>query len=147
VCLCYMDFVSGSNIEFYNNAVYSRNRLNGHCMRQIASSTCTSSLSLFRYIWVLIKHCTSLWWPKPPRFVVVGTNYTQQLQLFSKKNLWNEKVAKDPKSSQIQILERTDSQKTQKVAKYKFWNELTLKRAKLWVLAPKEIIWQPLSAV
>jgi len=54
VCLCSMDFVSGSNIEILNNAVYSRNRFNGHCMRQVARSTCTSSLSLFRYIWVLI---------------------------------------------------------------------------------------------
>ena len=45
VCLYSVDFVSGSN---------SRNRFNGHCMRQVARSTCTSSLSLFRYIWVLI---------------------------------------------------------------------------------------------
>jgi len=32
-------------------------------MRQVARSTCTSSLSLFRYIWVLIKHHTTVWWP------------------------------------------------------------------------------------
>ena len=59
VCLCSMDFVSGSNIEIQNNAVYNRNRFNGHCMRQVVRSTCTSSLSLFRYIWVL-KHYTTV---------------------------------------------------------------------------------------
>jgi len=86
-------------------------------MRQVARSTCTSSLSLFRYIWVLIKHCTTVWWPTS-RFMVAGTSYTYHSQLFSKKNLWNEKVAKEPKSSQIQILEPTASQKSQI---YVFW--------------------------
>ena len=32
-------------------------------MKQVARSTCTSFLSLFRYIWVLIKHYTTVWWP------------------------------------------------------------------------------------
>jgi len=63
VCLCFMDFVSGSNIEISNNAVHSSNRFNGHCMRQVARSICTSSPYLFRYIWVLIKHYTTVWWP------------------------------------------------------------------------------------
>jgi len=35
------------------------------------------------------------------RFMVAGTSYTHHSQLFSKKNLWNEKAAKEPKSSQI----------------------------------------------
>jgi len=63
VCLCSMNFVSGSNIEIFKNAAHSRNRFNGQCMRQVARSACTSYLSLFRYIWVLIKHCTIVWWP------------------------------------------------------------------------------------
>ena len=37
------------------NAMHSRNRFTGHCMGQIARSTCTSSLSLCRYSWVLIR--------------------------------------------------------------------------------------------
>jgi len=65
-------------------------------MRQVERSTCTSSLSLFRYIW----HYTTVWWTTS-RFMVAGTSYTHHSQLFSKKNLWNEKVAKQPKSSQI----------------------------------------------
>jgi len=44
--------------------------------------------------------------------MVAGTSYTHHLQLFSKKNLWNEKVAKEPKSSQIKILKATVSQKS-----------------------------------
>jgi len=40
-------------------------------------------------------------------------SYTHHSQLFSKKNLWNEKFAKEPKSSQIKILEPTVSQKSQ----------------------------------
>ena len=61
VCLCSIDFVSGSNIENWNNAVCSRNKFNGHCLWQVARSTCTSSLSLFRYMWVLTKHDTTVW--------------------------------------------------------------------------------------
>jgi len=34
-------------------------------------------------------------------FLVAGTSYTHYLLFFSKKNLWNEKVAKEPKSSEI----------------------------------------------
>ena len=87
VCLYSVDFVSGSN---------SRNRFNGHCMRQVARSTCTSSLSLFRYIWVLLKHYTTVWWPNS-RFMVAGTSYMHHSQLFSKKNLWNEMLQKSQK--------------------------------------------------
>jgi len=62
--------------------------------------------------------------------MVAGTNSTRHSQLFSKKSLWNEKVAKGPKSSQIKILEPSASQKSQ-ISVF---------------LAPKEPIWQP-SAV
>jgi len=51
-------------------------------------------------IWMLIRHYTAVWWPTS-RFMVAGTSYTHYSQLFSKKKLWNEKVAKEPKSSQI----------------------------------------------
>jgi len=44
--------------------------------------------------------------------MVAGTSYTHHSQLFSKKNLWNKKVAEQPKSSQI--------------AKQKFWSQLFL---------------------
>jgi len=90
--------------------VHSRNRFNGKCMRQVARSTCTSSLSLIRYIWTLIKHYTTVWWPTS-RFMVARTSYMHHSQLFSKKNVWNEKVAKEPESSQIKILEPTASQR------------------------------------
>jgi len=43
---------------------------------------------------------------------------THHSQLFSKKNLWNEEVAKEPKYSQIKILVPTASQKSQISA---FW--------------------------
>jgi len=92
--------------------VHIRNRFNGHCVRKVARSTCTSPLSLFRNIWMLIKHYTTVWWPTS-RFIVAGTSCTHPSQLFSKKNLWNEKVAKEPKSSQIKILEPTASKKNQ----------------------------------
>jgi len=62
---------------------YSRNRFNGHCMRQVARSTCSSSLLLCRYIWVLIKHYTTAWWPTS-HFMVAGTSYTHHSQLFRK---------------------------------------------------------------
>jgi len=112
VYLCSMDFVSDSNIEI----VYSRNIFSGHCMRQVARSTCRSSLSLFRYIWGLIKHYTTVWWPTS-RFMVAGTSYMHHTQLFSKKNLWNET--------------------SQKVAKEKFWSQLLLKRAKFLLFGSK----------
>jgi len=49
---------------------------------------------------VLSKHYTTVWW-STSRFMVAGTSYTHRSQLFSKKNLRNEKVAKVPKSIQI----------------------------------------------
>jgi len=91
--------------------------LNGHCMKQFARSTWTYCLSVFRYTWVIIKHYTTVWWPTS-RFMVAGTSYTHHSQLFSKKILLNEKVAKEPKSSQIKILKPTASQNSQI---YGFW--------------------------
>ena len=64
-----VDFVSGSN---------SRNRFNGHSMKQVARSTCISSPSLFKYIWVLIKDYTTVWWPTS-RFMMARTNYTSEM--------------------------------------------------------------------
>ena len=45
--------------------------------------------------------------------LVAGTSYMCHSQFFSKKNLWNEKVAKEPKSSQMKFLEPSASQKSQ----------------------------------
>jgi len=73
-------------------------------------------------IWVLIKHYTIEWWPTS-RFRMAGTSYTHHSQLFSKKKLWNGKVAKEPKSSHI--------------AKYKFCSQLLLKRAKFLAFGSK----------
>jgi len=54
--------------------------------------------------------------------MVAGTGYTTHSQLFKKK-LWNEKVAKEPKRSQI--------------AKQNFWSQLLLKRTKFLVFGSK----------
>jgi len=56
--------------------------------------------------------------------MVAGTSYTHHSQLSSKKNLFNEKVAKEPKSSQKD--------------KYKFWSQLLLKRAKFLFFRSKK---------
>jgi len=48
--------------------------------------------------------------------MVARTKYTRYLQLFSKKNLWNEEVANELESSQI--------------AKQKVWSQVRLTRAK-----------------
>jgi len=53
--------------------------------------------------------------------MVAGTSYMSHSQLFSNKNLWNEKVAKEPQSSQI------------KIGATCFSNE-----SNFWFLAPKE---------
>jgi len=70
-------------------------------------------------------HYTTVWWPTS-RFMVAGTSYTRHSQLLSKKNVWNEKVAKEPKSSQI-----------------KLWANCFWKKPNFWILAPKEPILQP----
>jgi len=59
----------------------------------------------------------------PLHFMVVGTRYKHYSQLFSKGNMWNEKVAKELRSS--------------KIAKQKFWIQLLLKRAKFLVFGSK----------
>jgi len=79
-------------------------------MGQDVRSTCSSSLSLYSYIWVLIStlhNCVVA----ASRFMVARTSCTCHLQLF-KKNLCNKEVAKEPKS-QIKILEPSASQKSQ----------------------------------
>jgi len=52
--------------------------------------------------------------------MVAGTSYMCHSQLFSKKNLWNEKVAKEPQ-----------------IAKQKFWSQVLLTRAKCLVFGSK----------
>jgi len=47
-----------------------------------------------------LAHCTTVSWPAS-RFLVAGTSYTRHLELVFKKNMCNEEVAKEPKSSQI----------------------------------------------
>ena len=58
-----------------------------------------------------LTHCATVWLPAS-RFMVAGS-YTRHSQLFSKNNLWNEKAAKEPKSSQTIIVEPSGSQKRQ----------------------------------
>ena len=78
------------------NAVENRNRFTGHCTGQVARSTHLLYLSLG------IPGCSLAHWAtvslSASRFMMAGTSSTRRSQLFSQKNLWNENVAKDPKS-------------------------------------------------
>jgi len=69
--------------------------------------------------------------------MLAGTSYTHHLQLFSKKTLWNEEATKEPKSSQIKILEPTTSQKSQI---FVFWLE------PIWQPCSEHIMW-PLQPI
>ena len=48
-----------------------------------------------------LAHCAIVGWPASDGFMVTGTSYMRHSQLFFKTKLWNEKVTKEPKSSQI----------------------------------------------
>ena len=100
--------------------LHSRNRFTGHCTGQVARSTCTPApLSLLAIPGCSLAHCATVWWPTS-RFMVAGTSCMCHSQLFSKKNLWNEKVAKEPQ-----------------IAKQKFWSQVLLTRAKCLVFGSK----------
>jgi len=45
--------------------------------------------------------------------MVTGTSYTRHSQLFSNKNLWNERITKEPKSNETKILEPSAFQNSQ----------------------------------
>ena len=94
--------------------MYSRNRFNGHCMRQVARSTRTSSLSPSRYIWVLIKHYTTVCWPTS--FYDGGDKLPAPLATCLQEKFVERKSYKRAKrqpNSQIKILEPTALQKSQ----------------------------------
>jgi len=100
VCLCSMDFVSGSNIESKkiqctagtDSMSTARDKLWGPLAHLLYLSLGIPGCSL--------AHCATVWWPASC-FVVTRTSYMSHSQLFSNKNLWNEKVAKEPQSSQV----------------------------------------------
>jgi len=78
-------------------------------------------------------HLVLWWWGQ-------ATRHTRHSQLFFKKNLCNEKVAKEPKSSQIKFWRQV----LHKRAKFLFFGS---KRANLATLDCKpEVIIQPVSS-
>jgi len=124
--LCSMYFVIYGLVQTLKlkNAVHSRNSFIGHCMRQAARSTCTSSLSVFEYTWVLIsalRNCVvarfSFYCGRDKLHAPLATFLQEKIvEPKSCKRAWNRKVAKEQKSSQksqIKILEPSASQKSQ----------------------------------
>jgi len=107
-----MDFVSGSNIDIKKCSAQQEQIHWALHVELIARSTCTSSLSLFRYTWVLItalRNCVVARFS----FYCDGDKLHVPLTTFPQEKFVERKLAKESKSSQIKILEPSASQKSQ----------------------------------